>query len=519
MTPIKPLPTDIDSQSSLKTYEGLCKDKAQKNGSTPDTFDLSKAMAENRAPGDGYFTIDFENPDKDFYCSALFNWETKEMMVDSGSVKAKKHIPLGAFYMDDACKITRQIFGEEELNGKVCIDGQDPKVSAISNSESFKTFLSYCGGKLDEHGKKFGTDLNDLLTLPRIQIYNEDKGDGAFDLRFMSGAYNFICDGRVNTLTNQMLLTNGLYSKKDQQMPEMDKIVELTDACTLTKNAVGEDELVGDCHDKTQGERNWETGIDLSWKGLMLGLAARDGYKLIKYGLRKGIGQTTLGYLVRGVRGAPGFIRSVPSLLARGGGAVARFFGVGGGAAADTAIATGGGAAADTAIATGGGAAVDTALATGGGAAVDTAIATGGGAAVDTALATGGAAAVDTAVVGGGAAAIDTAVVVGGGAAAVDTAAVVGGGTAAAVGGGGTAAAVGGGGAAAGAGATAGVALVGLAVGVGIGVGIEKGSQALFGAGPSDGIAWGLNKTFGPPSTSTIDFFDSIHVGSWYVFK
>ena len=32
---------------------------------------------------DGYFNIDFQNSGKDFYCSALVNWETKEMLVDA----------------------------------------------------------------------------------------------------------------------------------------------------------------------------------------------------------------------------------------------------------------------------------------------------------------------------------------------------------------------------------------------------------------------------------------------------
>jgi len=317
-------------------------------------------MLNNRSLGDGSFHLINNNPENDFFCSANVNWETHEMMIDSGSPNAKSRIPLGVLWMDDACKLTQKTLGDEELAGKKCVDGQDPKLGEIAGTESFKLFMDYCGKKMDEQGKKFGIDLKSQLTLPRIQIINEVPGDGVFDFSFMSGAYNLACNGNVNSLTHEMVLYSSLYGRKDKDVPNPDGVVELNDACTLTRKAVGEEELVGECKDRTKYERNWETGMEMTWKGLMLGLAARDGYKLIRYGLRRGLSESSLGYLSRGVRAVPGLartalggIRSVPGLALRVGSwfRYLNTLGMGGGVAAETTTAAGAG----TAVAGGGG--------------------------------------------------------------------------------------------------------------------------------------------------------------------
>ncbi len=331
MTPITPLkPEQVKDSPSIKIYQESCEAKAKQEGKPAGTFELGHSIIVNRLPGDGKFEILNTNPEQDFFCAAQIQWDSGELLIDSGSPNKKNRVPLLGIWAQDGCALTRTLAGKAELGGQYCEDGKtDPRLEKIANFESMKLYLEGCNHLLKEHGQKFGRNLDGEVQLGRVRLLNEIPGDGSFDLLFSSGAYNFVCNGTVGTMgQHSLMLSTG--KRKDLSDLEPVTLAQLNDACTVTRTALGNEEVPPECHDKTKGERLMDTGLEYAWHGLLLGLAGRDVYKWIK-------GKPTLtgnlwrairhpSTIVNGLRALPGqtmtALRGIPVLFSRAGAAL-----------------------------------------------------------------------------------------------------------------------------------------------------------------------------------------------------
>lgn len=355
-----------ESLPSLKIYLDKCQGQALKDGKV---FASDQAMVANRTPGDGHFEILGSNPESDYFCSAQVNWLNHEMLIDSGKLTTKERKPVGALWMSDACSMTRTLAGDAELAGKPCTDGQiDPRMAAVASTDSVQFFLKECNQLLATQGLRYGADWNGQVMPGRVFLDNPVNGDGVYSLKFASGAYNFLCEGRIDTLDHSMSIGSAPANKPDQL--KFAKSEELTDDCTITRKTLGAGELVGECQDRSKRERGIESGLETAWRVLMGGLMARDVYQFIRKrptllgkawrAVRHPV--ATASKIADSARSAGTYLRGVPAGAVRLAGALRAFgnlnaasiFGRGAVVAAEGGAVTAGGAG--TGAAAGGGA-------------------------------------------------------------------------------------------------------------------------------------------------------------------
>jgi hypothetical protein len=202
------------------------------------------------------------------------------MLIDSGSLSAKDRKPVGALWMSDACSLTRDLVGDEEFDKQDCRDDLvDSRVPVLARKDSIQFYFQECNRFLKTYGESLDQNWEGEVRPERVSLNNLYRGDGEFGLRFESGAYHFVCEGQISSVDHVMRVFAWDSRNSERRIASAS---ELTDACTLTREAFGEREWLGECHDKTQRERNIETGLGLAWHALWAGLGLRDIYRFIR---------------------------------------------------------------------------------------------------------------------------------------------------------------------------------------------------------------------------------------------
>ncbi len=272
----KPIPSDAAKYDSIQEFQKICSEQI------PD-FQLSEVQVHNRVDGDGAFELVYNHPDKDQFCQAKVLWPTHDMTVIYGRHQLKKMAIAGYVEMNDTCKLTKGLAGEEELQGASCDDEWlDPRLKGKAEKHpDLKTFLEEANKRYREYLKTNGKDPNQKIELNRVLIVNDydgdgqaDVGDGEYHLVFFSKVNNFFVDAHLNT-TGEQLMTFRSGSLEEAGSKGPDAALHATGACTMTRDLLGEEELLGPCNDHTAGEQMWEAGtggaiaaafgIDLLW--------------------------------------------------------------------------------------------------------------------------------------------------------------------------------------------------------------------------------------------------------------
>ena len=258
-------------------------------------LDPKNAVVVNRTMGDGRFEILNQNPGADLYCGAQVNWQNHELLINTGSLKEKSILPLGSLWMKDSCALTKSLLGDDEFGNATCSEEMlDPRLKGMGGMDGVKFFLDGCNGLLQEHGKKFGREYGNEVTLDRLLVMNPEPNDGNFSLLFNSGAYQFSCEGVVSNFDHDITILSGASTQDKDRQPKISDI--LTDDCTMSRKLFGNTDYPGKCQDVSKADRNWETGVDAAYKIGITALTARDIYRFIK---KK---PTTIGNIYRTIR-------------------------------------------------------------------------------------------------------------------------------------------------------------------------------------------------------------------------
>jgi len=119
-----PLLPKVASQESVRKFAEYCSGRLQAWGSTrfgvslASTFDLKHSRIDNSVAGDGFYSLIYESRSNQFVCEGMVDANARQMFLHSGS---PKQIEDGSaddglvFSMLDACAITTELFGENEI--------------------------------------------------------------------------------------------------------------------------------------------------------------------------------------------------------------------------------------------------------------------------------------------------------------------------------------------------------------------------------------------------------------------
>src|SRR5215831_1039556 len=283
---LKPVPTGAEQIQTFQFFQKTCQDELDKRakaaGKAPVKFDLSKAQVFNRADGDGKFEIVYNDESLDFNCSAQVLWQSQEILIRGGSIKAKTSKPLAGTYIADAATLTEKLVGKEEFAGQVVKDGvADSRMVGADKYLTVQNYSKQCQELLDQFSRqKYGLKLGNRFDLKNVRIVNEIPGDGFYDLLFENHANNFFCEGQVDSSARRMVVVAG--SLKDKDKAEPTTMLEMKDTCSMTSGLLGKDELVkGDeCKDITGNELTWKHGITGLFSTYVMYVGIKQGWKL-----------------------------------------------------------------------------------------------------------------------------------------------------------------------------------------------------------------------------------------------
>jgi len=274
---IKTVPAGADQLTSFQVYQNTCRSELQSSRGGTAIFDSSKLRVFNREPGDGRFEVLYDDPAINFVCRGQWLWEGRELLIRGGGRSKGQDRPLGGGWIDDACAATTLLAGTEEFGGMSC-DDASAGLPGASKFSSGQQFVEGCRNLLQS---RFGDDLAGRFDLSRVRILNPIPGDGSYSLLFESHAKNAFCTGDVDVSAHQMALRAG--TLKEEESAEPKNFIEMTDACTMTKELVGEKELITpDCRDMTSSERKTTSYLTYGFYGVANILALVGLYKLGK---------------------------------------------------------------------------------------------------------------------------------------------------------------------------------------------------------------------------------------------
>jgi len=305
---LTPVPSGADKTDTFQYFQQTVQselDKAAKAAGKPAAkFDLSKAQVFNRAKGDGSFELTYSDEGLDFFCGAQVNWKSHEILIRSGKIsEGKKESesgrtpgkPVAGKWIDDACTATEKLAGKDELveadeQGKpqpaLCKNGVgDPRLEGIDKYESVKEYEKQCRAIFDDFGRqKFGIKLGDRFDLKRARLVNPFLGDGTYSILFENRANNFFCEGVVDSNTHNLMVQYGGIRELENEEGTLSKAIPMTDACTMTKDLLGKEELVKgeQCVDRSATERGQESKINLVWNGFLAVSALWGGWKMYR---------------------------------------------------------------------------------------------------------------------------------------------------------------------------------------------------------------------------------------------
>lgn len=280
--PFKSVPTGADQLPSFQIYQNACQAELNRRTaevfSSPAIFDPAKASVFNRNEGDGRFEVLYEDRANDFFCGGQWLWPSRELLVRSGKISDRSSRPIGGGFIGDACNATQFLAGGEEFAGQSCSDGAvNPLATASGKFSSLRQFEEGCKTLLGQRGQ----DAVAAFSLQNSRVDNPVPGDAAYSLFFESRAKGLFCAGDVDVSSHQMFLRSGKLSEYETAQPVA--TVEMTDACSLTRELVGERELLSpDCKDMTARERKQVSYITYGFYGVANVLAILATYKLGK---------------------------------------------------------------------------------------------------------------------------------------------------------------------------------------------------------------------------------------------
>jgi len=285
MTPgIKPLPNEAGSFTSVQNYQNTCDAFATKLKKGP--IDWSEAVIANRTQGDKQYQFLYNDLKNDFYCSASVNWFHRSMEVKGGLLsevkrgsKFVKDRRLNqTFQVNDACTMTNAVVGTDELGKEVCKDDSlDPRLEMLGEFHTGKLFLQRAN-ELQQDAAILSTPTD--ISPKNMRIIDDVRGDGVYGLLYENPEENFFVEGIVDSLQHAIMIRKGRLD--EYNTAEAEEVMDMTDACSMTEGLLGKGELVGECMDRTQQERDREFYISMGWQ-LATGIAGYYfGYKILK---------------------------------------------------------------------------------------------------------------------------------------------------------------------------------------------------------------------------------------------
>lgn len=280
--PFKSVPAGADQLSSFQIFRNTCQSeldrRVQANSGAPTSFDTSKATVFNRGAGDGRVELLYEDRANDFFCGGQWLWPSHELLIRSGKISDRSSRPIGGGWIEDACATTQLLAGVEEFDGLPCNDSHaNPISEAAGKFSSIRQFETGCRTLLASRG----SDIADFFSLKQSRLDNPVPGDAAYSLLFESRAKNIFCAGDIDVSSHQMFLRSGKLSEFDSAQPST--VIEMTDACSLTRELAGEKELLNpDCKDMTSRERRQVSYLTYGFYGVANILAILASYRLGK---------------------------------------------------------------------------------------------------------------------------------------------------------------------------------------------------------------------------------------------
>ncbi len=303
---------------SLDIFQKQC---TQALGSS---IDLTQAKVSDQIHEKGKFTILYEEPAKDLFCSMDVDFNYHDAVMYVGSPTTEKARPISAWQMEDACSVAKIATGNDLKFP--CQDGVvDVKILDVIQKDSIKKLTQKCVELFDQfslyhYQKKLGYKINSK----RWWFQPPKTLDEIYPLIYTNRNANFFCEGAVNLNKHLIGVRHGKLDEINAtELPNDD--IEMTDACSLTRELMKGTELAKEvtCQDRTQGERTAIKGLEYGFQALMTGVFLYSLKKMWsaatkKYATLQVIKQSTQELIKRGLTKVAGKILAVTAVLKAG---------------------------------------------------------------------------------------------------------------------------------------------------------------------------------------------------------
>ncbi len=278
MTPVLPnIPNQFETFDSINAYRGFC----QRNGME---IPMDQIRVLNRNAHDGQLELLYHHSDQGKYCAAHLSLQNMEMSTRAGTHRPWSVSAEGMKVMTDGCSLFTQWTGSDHPEDQVCRDGLvSPRLASpeAKKFSSVEKFANYCQSHLQARAmKRYGDGPVLPFSLNRAQIINTDPYDPFYQLKYQSMGQDFFCEAVIDPVSHTMSLKHGGYW--DQETSDTGSLEEMTDVCSLTEYLLGQEKYLGNCTDRTAGERQGEYWTHMGFSLLVNGIALFTGYKMAK---------------------------------------------------------------------------------------------------------------------------------------------------------------------------------------------------------------------------------------------
>lgn len=239
------LPPEAQPLKSIQEFKATCERAFQSihPENSNDTVDLGEVNWVNDSSRFGEYVLDFQDPDRDFFCMGRVSAFHAEMDVLAGQTRdvqwglPQKAYHAGLITLSDQCTLTRTIAGPGEFGGRACHEGRsDPgliSAAAGKNAHPLKIFEAHCSEALEKHIlKTIGNTRGREFDLKRAFVDREQAFGDSYELRYENPESDFVCSAQVDLSRGLMMVTAG--DGGPFSFPELSEY-RLHQACALSE--------------------------------------------------------------------------------------------------------------------------------------------------------------------------------------------------------------------------------------------------------------------------------------------
>jgi hypothetical protein len=297
MTPpgLRPLP---EAAKNLNSVQDFLRDTqtrleriAQAQGRTAPQVSWQDLRLVPGAAGDGQFDLVYQNHSLDALIRGQVDTKRQEMrLVNERLSDPEKFYVFHYREIPQACSEAKQLLEKAERGNGVCLDGWvEPKLKGLKDQyESLTVFDRYCQKSYRDFIQKNPESKGvGPFRMNRVQIDNQEPGDGIFSLLYHDPTSDWLCRADIPTGGHQiMVMGNGLLKlyERDVTLNGEPKSHPMTDACRVTDALVGPEEHGHHCIETSKLEREVRKW---SWRGLNAAWISTTAYEFLGWGTEK----------------------------------------------------------------------------------------------------------------------------------------------------------------------------------------------------------------------------------------